>query len=158
MSKLQTYDNAKLIYDLYCYMDTKTNYTYLLGDSFGKSINCVETLFFGYNAQINSLSERYKNKLFPIVFLTRDREIVLFEGKYVRIDTDVCFEELDPNCIYTTPEEVWEKAIKVEIEECYNVKINEETGEIISLNNNQSENSSNPNNNENGTYDLPSFK
>ncbi len=113
MEKLQYYDNAKLIYDLYCYVDTKSKYTDHL-NSFGKSINYIETLFFGYDYEINGLcpSGKYKNQLFPILFLPWNREIVLFEGKYIRVDKDDGFDELDPDMMYTTPKEVWEKEIK----------------------------------------------
>jgi hypothetical protein len=48
--------------------------------------------------------------------MAQGHTIVLFEGKYVKIEMDVCFEDIPPENIYLTPEEVWEKAILPEIE------------------------------------------
>lgn len=82
--------------------------------------------FLKYSYQLNQLFElKYKFELLPILNSSQNDDVLcLYENKYYLIH-NYCELGYELKQIFSTPEEVWQKAIKPDIENYYDIKIEE---------------------------------
>ncbi len=111
----QNSHNLTHINNLYQLLDSKEKYKGYINKITFRTVNYTASFYWDLE-NLNSLCDKYKNELFPILKLNISYYIVLYKEKFIKIHDDTGFEEFELNCIYSSPEEVWEKAIKPEIE------------------------------------------
>ena len=123
MPIVQNSKNLELTIELFNFLDIKNIDKYdEIENVVFKYPNYTKSFLYAVH-KINELTSKYKDELFPIVELKDNYVLCIYDNQYIKIDTDTKFESLQTT--FSTPQEVWEKVIKPDIEDYYGIKIEE---------------------------------
>ena len=123
MPIVQNSKNLELTIELFNFLDIKNIDKYdEIENVVFKYPNYTKSFLYAVH-KINELTSKYKDELFPIVELKDNYVLCIYDNQYIKIDTDTKFESLQTT--FATPEEVWEKVIKPDIEDYYGITIEE---------------------------------
>ncbi len=115
-------NNIKMISDLFNFLDTKIKYIDEIEEVVFRIPNYTKSIFTK-NFVLKYVNDEYEDLLFPILELQSRRLLVIYNHQFLLVNTDTDIIVDDPSLIFNTPEEVWEKVVKPDVESNYGIVV-----------------------------------
>ncbi len=122
MKDISSTNNIKLISELFDFLDTRTKYSKEI-DVVAVRIPNYTQAIFAKNSVLSYVNEDYKDLLFPVLDLLSRHLLVLYNGQFLLVNTDTDIIVDDPSLIFNSPQEVWEKVVKPDVESNYGIVV-----------------------------------